>query len=75
MLTSLKDGPVAAFILAGAGVVGAIVLTALNKTVPTELWALTSALLGGGLGITNPSASASTTTPVMPVDQAGGASQ
>ena len=54
MLSKLKDGPVLAWILAAIATVGIIVLAAMRVTVPAELWALDTALIGGGLGITNP---------------------
>ncbi len=75
MLSNVKDGPVLAFATGLVTVVGIVVLSATSKTVPTELWALASAAIGGGLGITNPSSSASSTgasTVDELVDQAGG---
>lgn len=46
-----------AFALAALCIVGAVVLTALSKTVPAELWAVAFAALTGGAGIAVPSSS------------------
>ena len=79
MITSLKDGPVGAFALALVATIGVIVLVATNHPVPTELWALDTALIGGGLGITNPTSSSSSSAPASSssassssIDQAAG---
>ncbi len=76
MLANIKDGPVLAFALAAIGVVGIVVAVCTGHTVPTELWALETAVVGGALGITNAtpsSSSSSSSAPADPVDQAGGA--
>ena len=49
--------------LALVTLVGAIVLLALGKTVPVELWGALTLLLGGGLGIAQPTSSPSTVSP------------
>ena len=54
---------IAAFALAALCIVGAIVLVAINKTVPPELWAIAFASLTGGAGIAVPQ----TVTPTVPV--------
>jgi len=51
----------AAFVLAGIGLIGAIVLAAMSKTIPANLWTVTLAALAGGAGISIPS------TPAAPV--------
>jgi hypothetical protein len=61
----------AAFILAGIGLIGAIVLAAMSKTIPSNLWTVTLAALAGGAGISIPvpaaaAAPASASTPVAP---------
>lgn len=45
---------IAAFGLAAICVIGAVVLTALNKPVPTDLWSFAFASLTGAAGITVP---------------------
>ena len=45
-----------AFIIAAIGLVGAIVLAAMSKTIPTNLWTVTLAALAGGAGISYPTA-------------------
>lgn len=47
-----------AFVLAAICVVGAVVLTAMNKTVPVELWQAAFLSAGAGAGIALPSAPA-----------------
>ena len=42
------------FVLGGAGLVAVCVLVGLGHAVPAPLWALVTALFGGGLGITIP---------------------
>jgi hypothetical protein len=44
----------AAFVLAGIGLIGAIVLAAMSKTIPSNLWTVTLAALAGGAGIALP---------------------
>lgn len=51
------NGHLYAFALAGVGLVGAIVLAAIGKAVPVELWSLTFGALGAGAGISLPGAS------------------
>lgn len=43
-----------ALALAALCIVGAVVLVAINKTVPAELWAIAFAALTGGAGIAVP---------------------
>ena len=50
--------------LAALCVIGAVVLVAINKTVPAELWAIAFAALTGGAGIAVPAVSATAPTPV-----------
>jgi hypothetical protein len=57
--------------LALVTLVGAIVLLALGKTVPVELWGALTLLLGGGLGIAQPTPS-TTPTPVAPTPAPAG---
>lgn len=62
-----KQMAVLAFALAALCVVGAIILTAIGKTVPTDLWTLAFASLTGGAGIAIPTLpttpTVTTTTP------------
>ena len=46
-------------ILAALALVGVIVLTAVNKAVPQELWGVLAILVGGHLGLTTPATSTS----------------
>ncbi len=50
-----KNIPLIAFALVALCVIGAVVLVAMSKPVPTELWALAFAALTGGAGIAAPS--------------------
>jgi hypothetical protein len=80
---NLKDGPLLAFGLAFVATVGIVVLAAISHPIPAELVALDAALVGGGLGITNPTTAAASSSSVasstsssseeLPIDQAGGA--
>ncbi|HXA33030.1 MAG TPA: hypothetical protein VNV87_12280 [Acidimicrobiales bacterium] len=57
----------AAFVLAGIGLIGAIVLAAMSKTIPSNLWTVTLAALAGGAGISiPPTVAAADPTPVAP---------
>lgn len=69
MLNSVKDGPIGALVLAGVATIGIIVLSALGHPIPTELTVLDTALVGGALGISNPTSTARSPTSA-PVDQA-----
>ena len=71
-MTSFKDGPLAAFALALATTVGIVVMTCTGHAVPAELWALDTALVGGGLGITNPTSTSRVASDAADVDQAIG---
>ena len=53
-MTSVKNATAFIFALATITIGGIIVLVALNKTVPSELWYIAVALLSGGLGIATP---------------------
>jgi len=53
----------AAFVLAGIGLVGAIVLAAMSKTIPANLWTVTLAALAGGAGISMPATPVASTAP------------
>ena len=64
-MMSLRNATVYVFALAGVALAGIIVLIATNKVVPTELWALTTALVSGGLGLSVPTPP--TTTTPLPV--------
>lgn len=50
----MKNIALIAIALAALCVVGAVVLVALNKAVPPELWAIAFASLTGGAGIAVP---------------------
>jgi hypothetical protein len=43
-----------AFGIAAIGLIGAIVLAAMSKTIPSNLWTVTLAALAGGAGISIP---------------------
>lgn len=60
----MKNIALIAIALAALCVVGAVVLVAINKTVPAELWAIAFASLTGGAGIAVPTVAA---TPVATV--------
>ena len=64
----LKNSTTYVYALLAIVIVGIIVLSAVGKTVP-ELYGFGAALLGGGLGITNPTTSTAvpTATPAAPV--------
>ena len=53
----LKNSTTYVYALLAIVIVGIIVLSAVGKTVPAELYGFGAALLGGGLGITNPTTS------------------
>jgi len=53
-----------AFGIAAIGLIGAIVLAAMSKTIPSNLWTVTLAALAGGAGISIPSVPASPSTSV-----------
>jgi hypothetical protein len=55
-----------AFGIAAIGLIGAIVLAAMSKTIPSNLWTVTLAALAGGAGISIPSVPASLSTSVPP---------
>jgi hypothetical protein len=61
----MKNIALIAIALAALCVVGAVVLVALNKTVPPELWAIAFASLTGGAGIAVPTVTTTTTTPAQ----------
>jgi hypothetical protein len=65
----LKNSTTYVYALLAIVIVGIIVLSAVGKTVPAELYGFGAALLGGGLGITNPTTSTAvpTATPAAPV--------
>ena len=63
MRITAQSAALYAFVLAGIGLVGAIVLAAMSKPIPANLWVVTLAALTGGAGISIPSAPA---TPVVP---------
>jgi hypothetical protein len=66
----------ALFILAAISLIGVIVLTATSKVVPTDLWAITLALVGSVAGVAIPrsSTAAPATTPTLvPPQQIPGA--
>ena len=56
--------------LAALCVVGAVVLVALGKTVPAELWAIAFAALTGGAGIAVPTAVAAPAPAPVPAPAA-----
>lgn len=55
-----------AFILAAIGLVGSIVLAAMNKTIPANLWVVTIGALTGGAGIAIPTPPATPVAPQVP---------
>jgi hypothetical protein len=59
----VKNVALIAISLAALCVIGAVVLVALNKTVPPELWAIAFASLTGGAGIAVPTVTTTTPTP------------
>jgi hypothetical protein len=66
MMTTLKNATTYIFVLAAITIIGIVVLVALGKTVPSELTYLATGLVGGGLGISVPSVSVTTTAPAAP---------
>ena len=62
----LKNATGYIFALALVALVGVVVLLCLNKAVPTELWTALTLLLGGGLGISQPTSSAPVSTGPAP---------
>lgn len=64
----MKNIALIAIGLAALCVIGAVVLVAINKTVPAELWAIAFASLTGGAGIAVPTVAVpSAATPVATV--------
>lgn len=57
----LKNATGYIFTLAAIALVGIIVLIAIGKTVPTELWAIGLGIITGGLGIATPTVTVATT--------------
>lgn len=53
-----------AFLLATICVTGAVVLAALGKDIPADLWNIALVAVGGGAGVAIPSAGAGSTTTV-----------
>jgi len=53
-----KNPTVYAFVVAIIGIVGAVILVAMNKTVPDQLWVITGGAGVGGLGMAVPSTGA-----------------
>ena len=53
-MKSLVTGPFAAYLLSIVSLIGAVVLGALGKPVPGELWQLAAVGVGAGAGATVP---------------------
>lgn len=53
-MKTLVTGPFAAYLLSIVALVGAVVLGALGKPVPSELWQLAAVGVGAGAGATVP---------------------
>jgi hypothetical protein len=62
----MKNIALVAIALAALCVIGAVVLVALNKAVPPELWAIAFAALTGGAGIAVPTVTTTTPAAVTP---------
>ena len=58
----LTQPALVAFALAALCIVGAVVLLAINKTVPEDLWTIAFASLTGGAGIAIPTPTTTSTT-------------
>lgn len=56
-------------LLAAVALVGVIVLTALNKSIPQELWGVLAILVGGHLGLTSPTSPTPTSSVASPGPQ------
>ena len=53
----------AAYVIAAIITIGIIVLVALNKTIPSELWYLAASVYGAAFGISIPSTSPTSSPP------------
>ena len=53
-MKSLITGPAAAYLVAIVALLGSVVLAALGRTVPPELWQLGAAAFGAGAGASVP---------------------
>lgn len=60
-MTTIRD--ITLTILAAIALIGVVILTLLNKTVPSDLWVITSTLVGAVAGVAIPNLTAGKADP------------